>query len=152
MARRSYTVAQVDIGFDINGEAFQPAYLSLLDIGELARFADMSVDDADGLAKVTEFFQLILGEDYDRFKELVGRLHMRPAQLLEIVMDILADMVNVTDFPTPAASPSPAGQPTTRPTLKVVSSDGLARFEELTPQMEAQLRAAVTAAAEQQAV
>jgi hypothetical protein len=146
MAKRVYTSGWdgEEFGFTLDGVDFTPGHLSILDLGELAQFADLDVDTPEGLAKVTQFFALLLGDDFARFKEHCGRQHTKPDRLMEILTDLVADIFAMPDFPTQAARVSPPGQPSTPPMLRVVSLDGGGQREEpLTPQRIEELRRVV---------
>lgn len=137
---RRYTSKRRDVAFELDGVTFTPAHISILDLSELAKFADMDTADAAGIAKVGEFFEKILGADYQRFRDHCAASRTDMDTLMEIVSDVLGDMLGV---PTPRPSDSSAGPPTTGRTLKVISSDGTVREEPLTPQREEEIRAAV---------
>lgn len=145
--RRSYSSGRTEqeIGFDLDGVSFTPGNLSILDMADLAQYAELDTDTPEGLAKLGEFFALMLGDDYPRFREHCGKHHTRADVLLQIIFDLLEDILAVTmpGFPTPAASPSSAGPPITKPMWKVISPDGTVREEELTPEREAELREAI---------
>lgn len=149
MARRSYTSKSVDASFDLDGVEFTPAYFSMLDLAELAQFADMDIDTPAGMARVQEFFAAILGGDYERFRAHCKAHRTDADTLMAIIQDTF---VEILGFPTERPSDSSDGTPGTEPTLRVISpSEGTVVQLPLTPQRAAELRAAVEAAEAAQA-
>lgn len=140
---REYTSKPRDVSFTLDGVTFTPAAMSLLDFADLARYADLDVDSPEGLAQLGQFFTDVLGEDYDRFRAHCAAHRTDGATLLEVISDILTD---VAGFPTRRPSDSSDGPTNTAPTLRVISSTGGFREEQLTAEREAELRAAVEAA------
>jgi hypothetical protein len=100
----------------------------------------VDVTTVEGVAVLNRFFGKVLAEDYDRFRQHCAAHRTDGETLLEILTDIISD---VAGFPTQQPPDSADGPASTGPTLKVISSDGTVRIEELTPQREAELREAV---------
>ncbi len=139
-ARKSYTSKPAEpFPFDLDGVAFVvPGGVSLLDLCEMARLADVDATSPEGAAALADFFHDALGDGYERFRLHVREHHTDPGTLV----DIMADMIEATTArPTRRPSDSSDGPTTTGPTLRVISSDGTVREEQLTPQRVAQLRA-----------
>lgn len=139
---REYSSGDRDVSFTLDGVTFTPADMSLLDFAALAKYADVEVNSPEGLEKINGFFVEIFGDDYQRFREHCGKRHTSPKVLMQIIEDVLKDLLG-EDFPTQQPSNSTDGLPSTVRTLKVISSDGRFREEPLTPEREAELRAAV---------
>jgi hypothetical protein len=146
MGRRSYTSKPTEpVSFDLDGVQFvATGGVKLLELCELAQVADVDSASVEGAAALGQFFRSLLGQDYDRFRVHCREHGTDPDTLLQIVADVIEA---VSERPTRRPSDSADGPPTTGRTWRVHSADGSWREEVLTPEREAELRAAVDRAA-----
>jgi hypothetical protein len=152
MSRRQYTSKPAAaVEFDLDEVHFVAAGgLSLLEVMELARFADVDTDSPEGAVAVGDFFRGLFGCscervhrtgcEYDRFRRHCRAHGTDDDTLMGIMQDIMGAR---SGHPTQRPSVSADGPPTTPPTLRVISSDGSLREEPLTLEREAELREAV---------
>lgn len=105
--------------FELDGVVFHPGdAVTFLDITELGRFANQEMASPEGAAAIGEFFKLLLGEDYDRFREHIRTHRTDEDTIVRVLHDVLEDL---SSHPTQRPSDSPAGPTSTGRTLRVVS-------------------------------
>jgi hypothetical protein len=146
MMGRQYTSKRGQpVEFDLDRVHFVASGgMSMLELFEIARLADVDADSPEGMGALADFFRTMLGDDYGRFREHC-RVHATDGDtLVQIMQDV---MEAATDRPTVPPSDSASGQTSTGPTLRVRSPDGTWREETLSPERAAELRAAVDRAA-----
>lgn len=139
---RQYTSRQQDLfTFTLDGELFEAQGASMLDVAELAQYADADGDSPEGAAALATFFRGAMGDEYERFRAHVRKHRTSMDTLLQILQDMVLDM---SGRPLPQSPPSQPG-PTTTPTTSMVvsSSRDSVQFEELTSERAAELREAV---------
>lgn len=132
--------------FDLDGVEFATSgAVALLDLVEVAKMADSDGASPEGIAALGEFFESALGKDeYKRFRKHCREHGTDPDTLILIMQDLVEA---VGENPTQRPSSLPAGPPATGLTSRVVSrSQGTVVEMPLTPEREAELRAAVTSA------
>lgn len=145
MGRQYTSRVRVPVEFELDSVRFVASGgVSMLELFELARFADKDTDSPQGMGALADFFRALLGGDYDRFRAHCREHATDEDTLMTIVRDV---MEASTDRPTVPPSDSVSGQTSTGPTLRVRSSDGTWREEALSPERAAVLRAAVDRAA-----
>lgn len=143
MARRTYT-SKGRAEIELDGEVFS-AHADMFELVELhEEFGDIEVNSAKAAPAFAKIFEKLLGEDYRRFREHCRTHGTDSATLMQILNDAVEDL---SGRPLAPSSSSSDGVPITGRTLKVISSDGVMRQEPLTPEREAELRAAVERAA-----
>jgi len=127
--------------FELDGVPFIcPGGISMLDMCEMARLADLDADSVEGAAAIADMFKGALGKvDYERF-----RAHTRSHHTdTDTVLEILKDMVeHVTAGPT-TRSTSSVGGPQTIDGMSTDSSP-FADGRELSDEEIARIRAAIT--------
>jgi hypothetical protein len=135
MARRSYTSKKrPTVTFDLDGVEFVVSSgVSMLDVMELAKYADTEMNTTTGIAAVADFFRRLLGDGYDRFRQHCSEHHTDEETLMQVMGDLIED---VSGHPTQRPSVSADGPPTTAPTLKVISSDGVTERPLTTEELE----------------
>jgi len=121
MARRVYTSKPREVEpFELDGVEFTPGNgLSVLDLTELARFADKEAASQEGIQAIGDFFRQLLGDDYDRFREHCRTHKTDEETLLQVITDLMEDLAG--GFPTNRPSPSQPGPTNTGRGLRVVS-------------------------------
>jgi hypothetical protein len=100
--------------------------LTVLDITELARMANVDADSPEGIAALGDFFETALGRaQYRQFRDHCRRNRTPDDVLLDVMAGLVEDL---TGRPTQPPSPSPAGPEPIGATSRVVSlSDGTVR-------------------------
>jgi hypothetical protein len=103
---------------DLDGEVFHFAAsaFELVEIQE--KYGDIDVESAAAASAFADIFRMLLGDEYDRFRAHCSRNNTDAATLQDILNDAVEDLAGRPLASQPA---SPAGQPTTGPTLRVVS-------------------------------
>jgi hypothetical protein len=114
----------------------------LLELGELAKLADLQADSPEGMAAVATVFEMLLGEsEYGRFRKFVAEASLEPDDLVGLLQDMFTEVVGHPLAQPPVSSPGPTTVPRT---YKVISpSDGTVTEVPLTPEKEAELIAAM---------
>ena len=106
----SYTSkgAKPPFEFEIDGVPFVcTGGVSLLDMSELAKLAEVDVESAEGAAAIAELFKGALGRvEYDRFRQHTRTHHTDPDTILEIMKDMVE---HVTGGPTRRSNSSAVG-------------------------------------------
>jgi len=161
MPRRSYTStpAPSPDPFELDGVEFVPAgHLTMLDLSRISEFAELEVPEpgkklsaqetarySQVVATLHVVFRAALGNsEYSRFAEHVGQHGTDPGTLFAIFEGMAED---VGENPTGRSSPSSDGSTATAAMHTVISSSGTVTQLPLTPEREAELRAAVQRAA-----
>jgi len=132
--------------FELDGVEFTvPGNLFMLDLVELAKLSDVDTMDPRAIKAVTDLFENLLGDDFNRFHAHCREHKTSNETLMEIMQDLIGDTMG--GFPTQQASPSAPGTTTTGPTYTVVSpsSGSVVQFP-MTPERETELRQAVESA------
>lgn len=114
---RSYT-SKGAAEIDLDGEVFHFAAsaFELVEIQE--KYGDIDVASPAAAAAFADIFKMLLGGEYDRFRQHCSKHNTDASTLQDILEDAVEDL-NGRPLESPPASPD--GQPTTGPTLKVVS-------------------------------
>lgn len=114
----------------------------LLEMSELAMIGDTDAESAAGAAAIARFFRALLGEEeYERFRKHCTEHQTDPDTITSVMRDLITDKSG--GFPTIGSLPSSDGGEPMKPTYRVISPSGVLTEEELTPEREAELRAAV---------
>jgi len=131
----------------LDGVEFHPGGgVSMLDLFELARYGDIDSASPEGMAAIGAFFRELFGPaEYPRFRKHCSEHSTDEETLLQILTDIVEEG---SARPSDRPSDSQDGSTATGPMSKVVSLSRATVVEmPLTPQREAELRAAVQQAA-----
>lgn len=123
---KSYSSSRGDAGaaepypFTLDGVEFvAPGGIMLLDICEIARGADLDIQDPRAVAAIADLFEGALGkEQYRSFKDHCRKHSTTPDMLLLILKDMIEE---VTGRPTVRSSPSSPGPQTMNGTSNTAS-------------------------------
>lgn len=129
------------VPFKLDGVVFEATGgVSMLEFAELLRLKNVDTLSPQAMEAVGSFFVNILGAGYPSFREHCAEHNTDDDTLFDVVAYIMEQ--RAAGFPTQPPADSSNGSSNTPLTYRVVSSSGV-REEALTPQREAELRAAI---------
>jgi len=102
------------LDFTLDGERFVCSKdISVLDLSELASFADLDSQSPEGIAAIQGFLRIVLGPaEFGRFRRFCAQRRVDDDTLIDIITDLCQDFLG---RPTQASSSSPGSPSATGP-------------------------------------